>query len=154
VYPEGDWGLMAKFRSQKHIYDEIQAKEKLYEQQVSQVAWIREENQRKIREEFERQKNLYAAAKKSKEESDQKRFSAIMSTDLAGGDKQSGGHHNVRNSLISLALLCPFLLRCVKCMDSKPYSCIFDTALQWTRRTGPRAGTGGAGGSGGMYLCC
>jgi hypothetical protein len=144
---------MAKFRSQKHIYDEIQAKEKLYEQQVSQVAWIREENQRKIREEFERQKNLYAAAKKSKEESDQKRFSAIMSTDLASGDKQSGGNHNVRNPLISLALLAPSFFAALSAWTASLTHVFFYTAHQWTRRTGPRTGAGGARGSGGMYLC-
>jgi hypothetical protein len=92
VYPENDWGLMAKFRSQKQIYDDIYSKEKEYQHQVDSVAAIREENQRIIQAEFDRQKDLYNAAKKKKEEADQKRFNSIMNVD--GTDSSRASAHN------------------------------------------------------------
>lgn len=80
-YPESDWGLMAKFRSQKQIYDDIFHKEKEYQKRVDSVASIRAENQRIIQEEFDRQKQLYDVAKKRKDEQDKERFEAIMGID-------------------------------------------------------------------------
>jgi len=35
-YPENDWGLMAKFRSQKHIYDKIFSMEQEYKEKVQE----------------------------------------------------------------------------------------------------------------------
>ena len=96
-YPESDWGLMAKFRSQKGIYDEIYHKEADYQKKVDQVAQIREENQKMIEAEFLRQKNQYALAKKQKEEADQQRFNSIMSMDISGGSRShpSSANHQV-----------------------------------------------------------
>lgn len=85
---------MAKFSSQKQIYDQIWEKERNYQAQVDKVAKIREENQRMIKEEFERQKQLYDYAKKQREEADQKRFNAIMSLDLGGSSDGQGKVHD------------------------------------------------------------
>lgn len=104
-YPDSDWGLMAKFSSQKQIYDEIWAKERDYEVQVSKVAKIREDNQRKIKEEFERQRKQYDVAKKEKEASDALRFNAIMSTDLRSTNPSNSSLHKVRVEIPSVALL-------------------------------------------------
>jgi hypothetical protein len=41
VYPESDWGLMAKFGSQKHIYDEIIATEKDYAKRLEECMKIK-----------------------------------------------------------------------------------------------------------------
>ena len=35
-YPETDWGLMAKFRSQKHIYDKLQSQENEYKEKLQE----------------------------------------------------------------------------------------------------------------------
>ena len=88
---------MAKFRSQKGIYDEIYHKEAEYQKKVDQVAQIREENQKMIEAEFLRQKNLYALAKKQKEEADQQRFNSIMSMDISGNRSShpSSANHKV-----------------------------------------------------------
>jgi hypothetical protein len=100
IYPESDWGLMAKFRSQKQIYDDINAKEALYQEQVDKVASIREANQRMIKAEFDRQKSLYDVAKKKQEEADKQRFNAIMSVDLGNGGSHSGGMQKVRKFIV------------------------------------------------------
>lgn len=91
-YPETDWGLMAKFRSQKQIYDDIYAKEKEYQSQVDRVQKIREQNQRMIQDEFDRQKAVYDHAKKQKEISDQARFDSIMTLDAGGHSGHSSRH--------------------------------------------------------------
>lgn len=93
-YPDTDWGLMAKFRSQKQVYDDIYAKEKEYHSQVDRVQQIREQNQRMIQEEFERQKAVYDMVKKQKEESDQARFKSIMSLDSSINSGQSSSRHS------------------------------------------------------------
>lgn len=85
-YPDSDWGLMAKFRSQKQIYDDIFNKEKEYQKRVDTVAAIREENQKMIRDEFQRQKEQYDEAKKQREALDKSRFQAIMGVNSKGSN--------------------------------------------------------------------
>lgn len=89
VYPDNDWGLMAKFRSQKQIYDAIYAKDKDYQHQVDQVAKIREVNQKMIQDEFQRQRDLYDVAKKKKEDMDKTRFDSIMNVDIGKNNYNS-----------------------------------------------------------------
>ena len=89
-YPDSDWGLMAKFRSQKQIYDAIYAKDAEYQTQVSKLNKIREDNQRRIQAEFDRQKSQYDHEKKMREEADQKRFNSIMSMDSGANSGNSG----------------------------------------------------------------
>eukprot|EP01036_Dinobryon_divergens_P024848 gene24848-33335_t len=57
VYPEGDWGLMSKFTSQKEIYDEIFEKQKHYHETVEEFRRIKELNEIKIKAEMERLRN-------------------------------------------------------------------------------------------------
>jgi len=47
-YPKSDWGLMAKFRSQKHIYDDIYMREQEYHKRMSELRELRDKNQKKI----------------------------------------------------------------------------------------------------------
>lgn len=46
VYPENDWGLMAKFVSQKPIYDEIRNKEENYANIVKEFRKVRQQNEK------------------------------------------------------------------------------------------------------------
>ncbi len=101
-YPDSDWGLMAKFRSQKQIYDDIFNKEKEYQKRVDTVAAIREENQKMIRDEFQRQKEQYDEAKKLREALDKSRFQAIMGVDSKGSNLLS---HEVKYSCFFCFLL-------------------------------------------------
>jgi len=47
-YPKSDWGLMAKFRSQKHIYDDIYEREQEYHIRMLELRELRDKNQKKI----------------------------------------------------------------------------------------------------------
>lgn len=116
-YPESDWGLMAKFRSQAKIYDDIFQKEKEYQKRVDSVASIRADNQRMIQDEFDRQKHLYDVAKKRKDEADRERFDAIMGVDTKD-------NHAHSSKVRMLWCLCHVLL-CLLCVveRSLPATC-------------------------------
>ncbi len=48
IYPESDWGLMSKLNTQKHFYDELEAKKKNYATIVKEFKEIRERNEKII----------------------------------------------------------------------------------------------------------
>jgi hypothetical protein len=52
VYPESDWGLMAKFQSQKPIYEAIYHRERSQKQVDQEIQRLREKNQRMIEDEI------------------------------------------------------------------------------------------------------
>mmetsp|Transcript_32043 Transcript_32043/g.54042 ORF Transcript_32043/g.54042 Transcript_32043/m.54042 type:complete len:395 (+) Transcript_32043:124-1308(+) len=94
AYPDSDWGLMAKFRSQKHIYDEIHRKEKEYNLRMSELTALRDFNQIKIREEFNRQKAQFDADKKSKELDELNKMNAANHQFGGAGHHHHHHHHH------------------------------------------------------------
>jgi hypothetical protein len=64
-YPESDWGLMAKFSSQKPIYETIYERERNEKQMKEEIEILRNANLRRIEEEIAKRNNAY---EKEKEE--------------------------------------------------------------------------------------
>ncbi|KAJ1430473.1 hypothetical protein B484DRAFT_479169 [Ochromonadaceae sp. CCMP2298] len=87
-YPEIDWGLMAKFRSQQEIYNGIYKKENEYETKIKGLQKIKEENEKSIHAEFVRQRALYDLEKKVKDSEEVKRL------DLMRGILPEHHHHH------------------------------------------------------------
>ena len=108
-YPETDWGLMAKFRSQKQTYDAIYAKEANYKNQIESLNRIRNENQQRIQAEFERQKTQYDVDKKQRELADQARFESIMALNADSlSSRNSSKHHKVKGEMFQQYAICTY----------------------------------------------
>lgn len=58
-YPESDWGLMAKFSTQKPIYDKIFQKERDHAKMVEEFTEIRKKNEQAIQEELQKQRQKF-----------------------------------------------------------------------------------------------
>jgi hypothetical protein len=56
VYPESDWGLMAKFNSQKQIYSAIYERERSQKQIEQEINQLREKNLKLIENEIQKRK--------------------------------------------------------------------------------------------------
>eukprot|EP00981_Chlorochromonas_danica_P010265 scaffold3070_cov200-Ochromonas_danica.AAC.3 len=64
-YPENDWGLMAKFSSQKAIFDAIYERERKKKEVDEHIRKIKDENMEKINHELQKQQDMFKAQKES-----------------------------------------------------------------------------------------
>eukprot|EP01039_Chlorochromonas_danica_P008976 gene8976-9908_t len=58
-YPENDWGLMAKFSSQKAIFDAIYERERKKKEVDEHIRKIKDENMEKINHELQKQQDMF-----------------------------------------------------------------------------------------------
>lgn len=91
-YSDSDWGLMAQFRSQKDIYEQIYDRERRQKERECEVEQIKKENTYKIEEEIKRRRDKYDASRKAVEEEEQKfrKLDAI----LESPDQDTAKHHH------------------------------------------------------------
>lgn len=88
-YPESDWGLMSKFRSQKTIYDEIYEKQANYKKEVESFKELKANNERKILEEKKREIERGAIKEKWREFEDPDTVKIVSQHLLTGYEDES-----------------------------------------------------------------
>eukprot|EP01031_Cornospumella_fuschlensis_P024570 gene24570-29686_t len=94
-YPESDWGLMAKFKSQKAIYDTIYERDRKAKEIEEQIQRIKRENLEKIDLEKEKRRQWYEARQAEKEDAEKHmRLYEEEVNKAAMGVKAGGGSRN------------------------------------------------------------
>lgn len=66
TYPDNDWGMMAKFSSQREIYEAIYQRERRQKEVEEQVRRIKEDNLKKINSELAKQREVFDAKVESR----------------------------------------------------------------------------------------